>query len=197
MDIDVAVNTPSGKHRAVASAAAASANSHLSMKRDVNESKPIALPPCSNVRECVELLSRLVWNLELRPMQLDVLLQLFSKQNKMKRLLVVQPTGGGKTHIIRMVGTMLSLVWKQEHWIHAIFDRAMSGVYKYHVEAMFLQLISAELLTLQDRDGKLKWTVARDTTSNAIFPPFRYECDTNWDGIVLQDAKKPRRHKIA
>lgn len=51
---------------------------------------------------------------------------------------------------------LMKLVWKEEHWIHSIFDRAMSTVNKYNVEAMFLQLIAAELISLQQRDGKLK-----------------------------------------
>jgi len=136
MDVDNTVDlTPSRKVRDVAYAAAAAANSRQSMQRNINATTAAAtLPSCSTVRECLDSLSRHVWDLDLRPMQLEVLLKLFSVENKMKKL---------------------------EHWMHSIFDRAMSSVCKYNVEPMFLQLIA-----------KLKWAVARDATSNELFPTF-------------------------
>ena len=46
-------------------------------------------------------------------MQMEALRKLFSPQNVEKKLLVIQPTGHGKSHVIFMQGILLQGV----HWI--------------------------------------------------------------------------------
>jgi hypothetical protein len=47
-----------------------------------------------------------VWGVHLRPMQLRALLFLFGNDNFERKMLLVARTGGGKSHVIRMTGTM-------------------------------------------------------------------------------------------
>ena len=76
---------------------------------------------------------------------------------------------------------------KREHWIHAIFDQPVSKVCKYNVEAMFLQLIAANLISINTEEA---FVVSRDSTSVHAFPPFRYEHNYNWVGIRLLTGER-------
>lgn len=111
MDVDNTVDlTPSRKVRDVAYAAAAAANSRQSMQRNINATTAAAtLPSCSTVRECLDSLSRHVWDLDLRPMQLEVLLKLFSVENKMKKLL---ETNCSHLFVMNVVPTGKALIYR-------------------------------------------------------------------------------------
>ena len=89
----------------------------------------------------------------------------------------------------------MTLVWKNEHWTKAIFDLAPGSVYKYHVEAMFLQLRAANLLSIHVIEGTLKWVVARQN-KKCRYPPHNWKLDECWNGVWLQDSKAKRRHNV-
>jgi len=93
---------------------------------------------------------------------------------------------------VKLIGT----VWKNDHWIKAIFDLAPGSVCKYNVEAMFLQLIATRLLSIVCINGNFKWIKTRETSSTKAYPPFLYTNDSNWNGVNLIDPTKNRRHNV-
>lgn len=87
---------------------AIAADSFSVMQMDVNAAVITPMPKCCSFVEYFVLASRLVWSIdELWPMQLDALLRLFNPSKTKKKLLYVQRTGGGKAHVIIMIGTLL------------------------------------------------------------------------------------------
>lgn len=88
---------------------------------------------------------------------------------------------------------LVNLVWNNDTWIEQIFDKKRGSICKYNVEAMFLQLIAADILDAKPRNDELKWVLSRQTSS--VVSPFNYELDANWSGIDVIDPKK-RKHKI-
>mgnify|MGYP005726043589 CR=1 FL=1 len=67
------------------------------------------MPPSSvkSLDEALAVASTCVWGLPLRPMQLRALLFLFGPANLGRKMLLVDRPGGGKSHVVRMIGTML------------------------------------------------------------------------------------------
>ena len=51
--------------------------------------------------------SRIVWGVDLRPMQRDALVQILGSTPPAHKLLLVTRTGSGKSHVTRMLGTLL------------------------------------------------------------------------------------------
>ena len=51
--------------------------------------------------------SRIVWGVDLRPMQRDALVHVLGSTPPAHKLLLVTRTGSGKSHVTRMLGTML------------------------------------------------------------------------------------------
>ena len=81
--------------------------SRMAMQVDVNAPAAKMLPPASSLAKHAENCSRLVWGIDgLRGAKLETLLGIFDPVNDKKRL-CVQPTALGKTHIVRVMGTML------------------------------------------------------------------------------------------
>ena len=82
---------------------------------------------------------------------------------------------------------LLSLVWKNEHWTQAIVDLKLCQTKKYHIEAMFLQLLAAQFISAEVIDKELRWTIGREDTMEK-YPPFTCTNETNWLGIHLLPA---------
>ena len=59
------------------------------------------------LEESLALASQRVWGVVLRAMQLIALLFLFDPSNFERKMLLLAKTGGGKSHVIRMIGTLL------------------------------------------------------------------------------------------
>ena len=93
--------------RALAAGIDASASSFAAMQTDINAPPESTIPLRIDapLEDHLEFVSRSVWGVTLRAMQRSALTRLFRPS---KKLLVVQQTGTGKSHIYRMVGTMLN-----------------------------------------------------------------------------------------
>ena len=117
-----------------------------------------------------------------------------SNRSRKKESFFLEDSGGFNKDAT--VDNLLDLVKNSEHWKKAIFDIAPGSVYKYHVEAMFLQLIAAQLISAEIESGKLVWKVSRDKEKRNAFPPYRWKDTKNWDGIYLRDEGKERKYKI-
>ena len=89
---------------------------------------------------------------------------------------------------------LVKLVWDNDTWIEQIFDKKKSSIYKYNVEAMFLQLIAADIIDAKPVRGELKWVLSRQAAS--VVSAFKYEVDANWSGITILDPTKTRNHKL-
>ena len=94
------------------------------------------------------------------------------------------------------VGTLVSLVWKNPFWTTTIFDVKMYKTAKYHIEAMFLQLIAAQFLVAVAVDGELHWKIGQENTT-AQYPPFRYRATKNWAGVHLLPEDHVREHALS
>lgn len=86
-------------------------------------------------------------------------------------------------------------VWRNEHWTKAIFDLALGSVHKYHVEAMFLQLIAVSFIAVQKYKGEMCWVICREK-KKGMYPPFRWKNDDNWLGLYLQNPSSKRRWNV-
>ena len=69
-----------------------------------------------------------------------------------------------------------------------IFDRAVSGLRRTHVDALFLSLVAAEMLSLKSVRGVFKWNL---TWLDEHTPA--YTRNENWKGINVFDALRPRK----
>ena len=65
------------------------------------------LPAPTSLEEAVDIASRSVWGVDLRPMQREALVHLLGDAHPAHKLLLVTRTGSGKSHVTRMLGTML------------------------------------------------------------------------------------------
>jgi superfamily II DNA helicase RecQ len=84
--------------------------------------------------------------------------------------------------------SIMGLVWKDDFYTRAIFDLKVGSVNKFHVEAMFLQLVAARLIAVEPWKGQLRWVVCREAKSrngNGRYPPYRWKNDANWEGITV------------
>ena len=76
------------------------------------------MSPALSTAEHLENCFRLVWNVDkLRDVQLEILAAIFYPSNKRKQL-IVQPIARGKTHIMRVMGTMF---WGLHVVVHPLF----------------------------------------------------------------------------
>ena len=91
---------------------------------------------------------------------------------------------------------IIEKVWNQEHWVKCIFDKAQSGIRKYNVEAMFLQLIAAKLIGIVLKGDKTQWQISRKDTDFGM-PQYCYDDPTYWDGVYLEPDANPRQYKLA
>ena len=74
------------------------------------------------------------------------------------------------------LGKIMDLVTTSEYWTEAIFNVKCNTLRKNHYEAMFLQLIAAELIRAESWRGNLSWVICREKeTEDEIFPPYRYK----------------------
>ena len=96
---------------AIPAIAAASARSLDRIRNAPNANPPSILPETATLEEDFLLLSRLVWGVEeLRPMQLRTVKAIYEHE----KLVVIDVTGGGKSHNIRLLGSFLG-------GVHVIF----------------------------------------------------------------------------
>ena len=87
--------------------AALSAISRSAMEVDVNFPPDCHLPLSASASDHAENCSKHVWNIPtLRPVQRDVLAKLLDGR-RIRKHLIVQPTALGKTHIMRVFGTIM------------------------------------------------------------------------------------------
>ena len=63
------------------------------------------------------------------------------------------------------------------------------------MEALFLQLIAAKLISIERRHSKPMWTITKQMLTKA-FPPFYYENDISWVGIYLVPPNKNRQYAL-
>ena len=89
---------------------------------------------------------------------------------------------------------LIGLVYKNEHWTKEIFDVKVSSVPKFSIEAMFLQLIAANLLSVDVIKGKLMWIVSRQNIKGR-YPPHNWKLDTSWISVWLQSKTKVQSRK--
>ena len=86
-------------------------------------------------------------------------------------------------------------VYKNDHWTKEIFDLKVSTVAKFHVEAMFLQLIAAGILGTEVRDGRLFWSVIRQNVKGH-YPPHNWKLDDSWIGVWLYNDSDKRKYNV-
>ena len=94
------------------------------------------LPPASTLEDHLNNVSKCVWGIQnLRTMQLDVLLKILTLSLSNRKVLNIAHTGGGKTHIIRVLGTYARAVHLVIHPILALTAdqvlKFMEGTDKY------------------------------------------------------------------
>ena len=116
---------------AIRAIAASAARSHTAMVTE-NFAARSTLPKPSSLEEHLTNLSRLVWGVdELRPMQLKTLRSLYEHE----RAVVFDRTGGGKSHNVRLLGTLFGGVHLVFHPILALtadqLTQFQSGSDKY------------------------------------------------------------------
>ena len=106
-DAEMVDRSPPPIDPSLAAGIAASAASLASLRTNVNatSSQSIPLSADAPLDDHLRFVSRGVWGVDLRDMQLAALLKIFRQS---KKLLIVQQTGTGKSHIFRMLGTMLN-----------------------------------------------------------------------------------------
>ena len=103
-------------HAVIPAIAAAAALGRIAMDVDSDAPPLLALPPATTLAEHVHNLSKLVWNVdELRPMQKRTMEALY----ELERVICIDRTGGGKSHIIRLLGTLFK-------GVHLIFHPILS-----------------------------------------------------------------------
>ena len=106
------VQSPTDAHVDVAEDAASAARALLllSSPPSADTADVVPLPSATNTAEYIQLASEFVWRLPcLRPIQAEVLQAIFDPTNRRHRL-VVAPTAIGKSHIIRMMGTIFKAI---------------------------------------------------------------------------------------
>ena len=142
--VDVDASASMAATAIVASEAAASVR-HIPSTDDEPSQPTIGptLPMLSlmTVEEHLSMLSELTWDTSLRPLQLLALSQLLGLD--LRKLLVVQKTGGGKTHIVRTLGTLLKGIHVVLHPLLALtgdqLSRFQEGSSRYgRIEAVNL-----------------------------------------------------------
>ena len=87
-------------------------------------------------------------------------------------------------------------LWGNNYWMERIFDRAAGGLYRKHMDALFLSLIAAEIIVSKKRQGKLTWALARDTVpgdDRGGGPKFLN--DELWSGMHLHPSDRKRKRK--
>ena len=107
-----ALNGENSRNADVPRLAAVAARSRTSMQADVNAASSMDLPYDEDTpdAEIATLCSSLVWGLpNLRKAQEEIIVDVMDPLKGLKRLIVL-PTAIGKTHIIRLVGTMLHTI---------------------------------------------------------------------------------------
>ena len=92
---------------AMAPVAAAAAASWESLRANADVDAALTPPEGETIEDDLDTASSLVWGVSLRAMQMSALTFLFRETNVERKMLLVQKTGSGKTHVIRMAGTML------------------------------------------------------------------------------------------
>ena len=145
---------------------------------------PLVMSPCGNCAHCRRF-EKEGWGHYFLPLRRDGIITML--------------THGDVIPCNASYESLMSVVWnsdktKREHWMKAIFDKPMNDVCKYNVEAMFLQLLAAGLIAIDERGGLFKFVLARGTSSVRAFPPFRYEYEGNWKGILL--ATGTRKYNV-
>ena len=65
------------------------------------------------------------------------------------------------------VNNIMDKIWSQPHYMLAIFDRK-SGICKYHVKALIMQLIAASLLGVELVNGQLSWVIKKFIQSHHL-----------------------------
>ena len=97
-----------GKRVEVARDAAVAAVTRASMTDKALAKPVLSMPTGESPEDDLKIAAKYIWFvLQLRPMQLEALLHLFSKENAVKKLICIQPTGRGKSLIIKLLCTML------------------------------------------------------------------------------------------
>lgn len=128
------------------------------------------LPSAITLEDNLQLLSTLVWGIpQLRPMQLRSLVTVLHK----KRIIVVDKTSGGKSHSIRMLGSLL----KGVHFIfHPVLAMTADQMPKFCCGSDLYGLIQAYNLdevattrTVQRRIIARLLRLAKDTTTTIFF----------------------------
>jgi hypothetical protein len=86
-------------------------------------------------------------------------------------------------------------------WKETLFDRAAGGIYRMHVDSLFLSLIAAGMIKMTMQNNALQWVIAReyDPSGTSIIEsrlgrPI-YKRDDVWDGIHLFSENRMRRRQ--
>ena len=84
---------------------------------------------------------------------------------------------------------------KTDPWLAAIFNRAASGIRKYHVEAFCLHLIANKILVIEQRQKELYWSLNREPV-NLYVDRLCYQSDIYWTTMHLLPPNIKINHKI-
>ena len=86
-------------------------------------------------------------------------------------------------------------------WLETIFDRAAGGIYRMHVDSLFLSLIAAGMIKMSMQNNELQWVIAREyypsgtsIIESRLGRPI-YKSDYVWDGIHLFSENRMRRRQ--
>ena len=71
------------------------------------------------------------------------------------------------------------MVWKNAYWTLRIIDQKIYLLSKYHIIAMFLQLVAAHFISAKDVKNDLQWLVEQDHTGKE-YPLHGYTEDATW-----------------
>jgi hypothetical protein len=86
-------------------------------------------------------------------------------------------------------------------WKETLFDRAAGGIYRMHVDSLFLSLIAAGIIKMSMQNNALQWVIAREyyplgtsIIESRLGRPI-YKSDNVWDGIHLFSENRMRRRQ--
>ena len=86
-------------------------------------------------------------------------------------------------------------------WKETLFDRAAGGIYRMHVDSLFLSLIAAGMIKMTMQNNALQWVITReyDPSGTSIIESHLgrpiYKRDDVWDGIHLFCENRMRRRQ--
>lgn len=170
--------------------------SRRSLRSDVNAAAARTLPVAESTMAHIEQASRLVWGVDsLRPMQRRALTNMFVEGNR--KLLLVDRTGGGKSHTLRLMASVLMGV----HLYCCPLLALMADVILKFAEGSddygaihVLNLDDLASTSKKIRDQIVAWL--KEIDKDCELKRRKYEIEDNWSALNLVEDGTTRIHKI-